>query len=116
MLGLPGSRLAAGLAAALGPDPRGAVRAWRRDAPAHPSPNAGPVEAAFAGALGLMLGGPTTYGARTELRPRLGEGRPPEPADLARRLAARVGAGSLALSMLLAAARPAPRPPRRPRR
>ena len=118
VLGLPGSRLAAGLAAALGPDPRGAVRAWRRDAPAHPSPNAGPVEAAFAGALGLMLGGPTTYGARTELRPRLGEGRPPEPADLvrARRLAARVGAGSLALSMLLAAARPAPRPPRRPRR
>ena len=32
--------------------PREALAAWRRDAAAHPSPNAGPVEAAFAGALG----------------------------------------------------------------
>ena len=41
----------------LGPDPRGGRRAWRRDAPGHPSPNAGPVEASFAGALGIRLGG-----------------------------------------------------------
>src|SRR5690348_7385352 len=42
-----------------------AAAAWRvvrRDAGRHPSPNAGPVEAAFAGALGLTLGGVNTYG------------------------------------------------------
>jgi len=36
----------------VGGSPVGAVRAWRRDAARHPSPNAGVVEAAFAGALG----------------------------------------------------------------
>ncbi|ARG95457.1 adenosylcobinamide-phosphate synthase, partial [Mycobacterium kansasii] len=34
-----------------GGSPLGALRAWRRDAAHHPSPNAGVVEAAFAGAL-----------------------------------------------------------------
>ena len=45
----PGDRCAA---PAVGGRPAAAVRAWRRDAGRHPSPNAGPVEAAFAGALG----------------------------------------------------------------
>jgi adenosylcobinamide-phosphate synthase len=58
--------------------------AWRRDAARHPSPNAGVAEAAFAGALGVRLGGPTRYAHRTELRPTLGDGRTPERADLAR--------------------------------
>ncbi len=40
----------------------GALRAIRRDAHGHPSPNAGWPEAAFAGALGLRLGGPRSYG------------------------------------------------------
>jgi adenosylcobinamide-phosphate synthase len=112
LLGLPAARLTASLAVVLGEDPRAAARAWRRVAGAHPSPNAGPVEAAFAGALGLSLGGPTTYGTRTEPRPRLGDGRAPGPVDLARarRLARRVGAGALVISVLLAAA---PRPARR---
>jgi len=112
LLGLPAARLTASLAVVLGEDPRAAARAWRRDAGAHPSPNAGPVEAAFAGALGLSLGGPTTYGTRTEPRPRLGDGRAPGPVDLARarRLGRRVGAGALVISVLLAAA---PRPARR---
>lgn len=54
-----------------------AWRAWRRDASAHPSPNAGPVEATAAGALGVMLGGPTAYAHGVENRPRLGEGPAP---------------------------------------
>jgi len=59
-------------------------RAVRRDAPAHPSPNSGVAEAAFAAALGLRLGGESRYGDRVELRPALGHGRPPDAGDIAR--------------------------------
>ncbi|QPP09508.1 cobalamin biosynthesis protein [Streptomyces bathyalis] len=69
--GWPGARLTAALAALAGPSPRGALRAWRTDARSHPSPNAGPVEASFAGALGVRLGGTLSYGGRTEHRPVL---------------------------------------------
>lgn len=69
---------------ALGPDRRGAVAAWRRDAGRHPSPNAGVVEAAFAGALGTGLGGLTVYPHGIEDRPRLGDGPPPTVDDLRR--------------------------------
>jgi adenosylcobinamide-phosphate synthase len=65
----------------------GALRAWRRDAARHPSPNAGVVEAAFAGALGVRLGGPTQYRHELQIRPALGDGRPPEVADLRRAVA-----------------------------
>jgi adenosylcobinamide-phosphate synthase len=71
LAGWPGARLTAVLAALAGPDPRGAVRAWRADAGLHPSPNAGPVEASFAGALGVRLGGTLSYGGRVEHRPVL---------------------------------------------
>ncbi|WP_462417645.1 cobalamin biosynthesis protein CobD/CbiB [Kytococcus sp. Marseille-QA3725] len=54
----------------------------RRDAPAHPSPNAGPVEAALAELLGLRLGGTTTYAGVREDRGVLGSGRPPTPRDV----------------------------------
>ena len=97
LLNLPGSRLAGLLAVALGGRPADAWRAWRRDAARHPSPNAGVVEAAFAGALGVRLGGTNTYfGNRVEHRPVLGRGRAPVPADIARatRLATRVGVGA----------------------
>jgi adenosylcobinamide-phosphate synthase len=76
--------LAAALAPAVGGRPAAAWRAWRRDAPAHPSPNAGPCEAAFAGALGVRLGGPTTYSYGHSDRPWLGTGREPSAADIDR--------------------------------
>ncbi len=68
------------------------VQAVRRQAPSHPSPNAGVAEAAFAAALGLRLGGTNRYGDMVEHRAELGDGRPAEAADIlrARRLARRV--------------------------
>lgn len=68
----------------VGGSPAGALRAWRRDAARHPSPNAGVVEATFAGALGVRLGGPTQYHHQLEIRPTLGEGRVPGIEDLRR--------------------------------
>jgi adenosylcobinamide-phosphate synthase len=107
LLNLPGSRLTAALTVLLGPDPAGAVRAWRRDAAAHPSPNAGPVEAAFAGALGVRLGGSNTYGDRVEHRAALGDGSVPGRHDVlgARRLAGRVDVVALIVLLPIAARR-----------
>lgn len=73
----------------------------RRDGAAHPSPNAGRAEAAFAGALGLALGGPLSYSGAVEERPRLGRGRAPIAADIPR--AARLSAAVGALAALAAA-------------
>jgi len=96
--------LVAGCAPAVGGSSRAAVRAWRRDAAAHPSPNAGPVEAAAAGALGVTLGGRTVYPHGVEDRPRLGDGSPPGPADLRRaaRLSRLVGVAAAVLAAVLA--------------
>ncbi|MFF3505143.1 cobalamin biosynthesis protein [Streptomyces sp. NPDC003247] len=105
LAGWPGARLTAVLAAVAGDDPRGAVRAWRADARKHPSPNAGPVEASFAGALGVRLGGTLSYGGRVEHRPVLNgaAGRPVAARDIERaaRLSRRVGL--LALGVTVAA-------------
>jgi adenosylcobinamide-phosphate synthase len=99
------ARVSALLAATADPVP--ALRAWRRDAHRHPSPNAGPVEAAFAGALGVRLGGRNRYGDDVQDRGFLGAGRSPVPADIARaaRLADRVDLGALSLAVLAASAR-----------
>ncbi|MGZ6826663.1 MAG: cobalamin biosynthesis protein [Mycobacteriales bacterium] len=102
------ARLTAALAVLLAPvvggRPSAALRAWRRDGRKHPSPNAGPVEAAFAGALGRTLGGRLSYAGRVEDRPLLGNGPAPEVADVAR--AARLsGAVSLAAGALAVAVR-----------
>ncbi|MCF6523326.1 CobD/CbiB family cobalamin biosynthesis protein, partial [Streptomyces sp. JJ36] len=107
LAGAPGSRLTALLAVFAGPDPRAALHAWRTDAPHHPSPNAGPVEAAFAGALGVRLGGTLSYGGRVEHRPVLHPaGRDPVPADIARavRLSRRVCVLALAVTLTARAA------------
>ncbi|HEX8158206.1 MAG TPA: cobalamin biosynthesis protein [Solirubrobacteraceae bacterium] len=106
-LGWPSARAGAGLAVLCAPVAGGSpARAWRtlrRDGAAHPSPNAGRMEAAFAGALDLRLGGPLAYDGVVQLRPRLGDGRAPGPADIRRaaRLSSAVGAATLAASMLL---------------
>ncbi|MFJ6081718.1 cobalamin biosynthesis protein [Streptomyces sp. NPDC092369] len=100
--GWPGARLTAVLATVAGDDPRGAVRAWRTDAGKHPSPNAGPVEASFAGALGVRLGGTLSYGGRVEHRPVLnGAGRAVAVDDIDRavRLSRRVGLLALGVSV-----------------
>jgi adenosylcobinamide-phosphate synthase len=96
------ARATAGLVAAVRPASARAVwTAVRTQAPAHPSPNAGVAEAAFAAALGLGLGGESAYGDRVELRPPLGTGRPAEPADIARAVGLSRDV-SLALAGLLA--------------
>ncbi|ONI69503.1 cobalamin biosynthesis protein [Kribbella sp. ALI-6-A] len=80
--------------------PREVWRIWQRDAGRHPSPNAGPVEASFAGALDLRLGGTNTYGAEVEDRGTLGDGLRPGVTDVRRTavLARRVAYASAALA------------------
>ncbi|NLV78094.1 MAG: cobalamin biosynthesis protein [Rhodococcus sp.] len=106
VLNLVPARLTALLAAGLGPRPRAALRAWRRDAHKHPSPNAGPVESAFAGALGVRLGGVNVYHGVVEDRGTLGYGPSPTPADIdpTATLASRVGTGALVVAALTAIA------------
>ena len=66
---------------------RWALRAWREQAPLHDSPNAGPVMAAGAGALGVTLGGAAVYHGQIEHRPDLGFGPAPVAADIKRAIA-----------------------------
>lgn len=105
------SRLTALLTAALAPTVAGdrarALRIWRRDGRDHPSPNAGQCESAMAGALGVRLGGRNVYSGRVEVRPFLGDGRRPEPADIRRaaRLSAAVGTAGLVIAATIAMAR-----------
>ena len=55
-----------------------------RYGPLTTSPNAGMAEAAFAGALGIRLGGANTYGGVLREGPILGDGRLPAPDDIGR--------------------------------
>ncbi|SEG56148.1 adenosylcobinamide-phosphate synthase [Thermomonospora echinospora] len=97
------ARLTALLTVACAPFAGGTMRrshaVMRRDGAAHPSPNAGRCEAAFAGALGVRLGGTNVYGGRAEHRPELGDGPPPEVDDIRRavRLSTAVGLAAAAV-------------------
>ena len=72
------------LAPAVGGRPGGTLRILRRDGAAHPSPNAGRCEAAFAGALDVQLGGTNVYDGIVERRSLLGDGPPPTANDIMR--------------------------------
>ncbi|QQQ02477.1 adenosylcobinamide-phosphate synthase CbiB [Lysobacter enzymogenes] len=80
------ARLTALTYAALGDGAR-ALRCWRAQAPRWDSPNAGPVMAAGAGALGVRLGGDAPYRGVWESRPQLGEGATPDAGSIRRALA-----------------------------
>lgn len=95
----------AGLAAPLvGGRSADAVRAVVEQAPAHPSPNGGVVEAAFAGGLGVTIGGTNVYDGVAEDRGALGHGPAPRAEDLSRavRLAGLVSAASALIAVAYA--------------
>jgi adenosylcobinamide-phosphate synthase len=82
------------------------LRVVRRDASKHPSPNGGIIEAAFAAALDLRLGGTNVYEGTVEDRGALGDGGPPTPADITAgiRLRRQTTAAVLAILMVSEAA------------
>ena len=105
LLNLGPARVAAALTVVAAPVVGGrmadAWRVWRRDGSRHPSPNAGPVEAASAGALGVTLGGSNRYDGASEDRGTLGFGRAVVVTDLERsvKLSQAVGLGGLLVAV-----------------
>ena len=101
------ARLTGAAACALAPTVGGdRARAWRtmrRDGAKHPSPNGGWCESAWAGALGVQLGGTNVYFSRTETRDLLGDGPRPRSAEL-RRAARLVTLVTVAVTGVAAAA------------
>ncbi|MGH8550664.1 MAG: adenosylcobinamide-phosphate synthase CbiB [Methylococcales bacterium] len=63
-----------------------AVRCWRIQGATWKSPNAGPVMAAGAGSLGVVLGGAAVYHGLAQIRPALGEGQTADADDIDRAL------------------------------
>jgi adenosylcobinamide-phosphate synthase len=112
-LSWPAARISVALTAltapAVGGSPRAVAEIVRRDGSEHPSPNAGRIEAAFAGALGVRLGGPLAYAGAVEHRPYLGDGDAPEIVDIHRaaRLSFAVGTAAAALGAAVSAGRAA---------
>jgi adenosylcobinamide-phosphate synthase len=82
---------------------RRAWQCWRAQAPQWDSPNAGPVMASGAGALGVQLGGAAVYHGQLEQRPTLGAGAPATGVDIARawRLVVRTTVLWLSVSLIL---------------
>lgn len=80
---------------------RSALACWRRQAPQWDSPNAGPVMAAGAGALGVELGGAAVYHGELHQRPPLGAGAPADAESIAAALALLRRGVALWLALLL---------------
>jgi adenosylcobinamide-phosphate synthase len=82
-----------------------AWRCWRTQARHWSSPNAGPVMASGAGALGISLGGPALYDGEWETRPALGSGPQPSAIDIGRawRLVMRTALLWLGIALAVAA-------------
>jgi adenosylcobinamide-phosphate synthase len=78
------SRLTMLCTAAISARPLSTLLTALRFGPLTTSPNAGMAEAAFAGALGIRLGGANTYGGMLREGPLLGDGRLPVPEDIRR--------------------------------
>jgi adenosylcobinamide-phosphate synthase len=78
------SRLTTLCAAAISGRPLGTLLTALRYGPLTASPNAGMAEAAFAGAIGIRLGGANTYGGVLREGPLLGDGRLPVLEDIRR--------------------------------
>jgi adenosylcobinamide-phosphate synthase len=97
--------LAAACSPAVGGRPGPTWQTARDYGPSHPSPNAGWCEAAFAGALGIRLGGVLSYSGRTEHRPEMGTGGPPRAGDIGRAicLSRAITASATALAAAVAA-------------
>lgn len=108
LLTWPAARLSVALSIVMAPLVGGnGRRAWeicRRDGSKHPSPNAGRLEAAFAGAFGVTLGGTNRYGNRVEERPLIGAGPRPGVDGVLRaaRLSQLIGASAAAVCVLVA--------------
>jgi adenosylcobinamide-phosphate synthase len=78
------SRLTVLCTAAISGCPLRTLLSALRYGPLTASPNAGMVEAAFAGALGVQLGGANSYGGVLRGGPIVGDGRLPTPEDIRR--------------------------------
>ena len=80
---------------------RRALSCWGSQSAMWDSPNAGPVMAAGAGALGIQLGGTARYHGQPYWRPALGQGSLAEPEDIERALALLWRATALWLLVIL---------------
>jgi adenosylcobinamide-phosphate synthase len=108
LMAWPAARAGAALtvlcAPLVGGSPRATWATLRRDGALHPSPNAGHMEASFAGALQVRLGGPLSYAERVEHRPHLGDGSEPAFVDVRRSATLSLAVGALA-ALICAAGR-----------
>ncbi|WP_122652145.1 CobD/CbiB family cobalamin biosynthesis protein, partial [Burkholderia pseudomallei] len=97
------ARLTAASYALLG-DTASAWCCWRAQARHWDSPNAGPVMAAGAGSLNVVIGGPAVYHGAIEDRPVLGAGEPAAPVHVAAALSLVARTMILWLALLVAGA------------
>lgn len=99
---VPARLTAAAVAIASPARARPIATAIRRDAPRHPSPNGGVVEAAFAAALGVTVGGINRYDNEIEDRGTLGDGPAPTVATIAEAVRLRRTATTMTAALLIA--------------